>query len=89
MYSDLGGIVREVLGTRARFFRKRDEGQRGGARTAILKEQNNSMFVDIPLARFPPAPDLADLVNEALGVDEIYTIDDQRLVDAGVAAEYF
>ena len=59
VYSDLGGIVRKALGKPARFFRERDDGQRGGVRTAILKKQNNSMFPHIPLARPPIAPGLS------------------------------
>ena len=69
-------MVPKVLGKPARNFRTRDTGQRGGPRVAVLKAHNNAMFADVPLARFPPAPDLAELVSEALGIDEVYTIDD-------------
>ena len=59
VYSELGGIVRKALGKPARFFRERNDGQRGGARTAILKKQDNPMFPHFPLARSPTAPDLS------------------------------
>ena len=61
----------------------------GGPRVAALRRQHNAQFVDVPFARFPPAPDLKLLVTEATELPDIFTIDDQRLVDAGVAAEYF
>ena len=77
VYTDLGGRVREVLGSPAS-YRSPSSGQMGGPRVVTLKVLNNSMFANVPLARFPPAPDLADLVNAALAIDEVYTIDDQR-----------
>ena len=45
VYSDLGGIVRKALGKPARFFRERDDGKGGGARTAILKKEISAYFL--------------------------------------------
>ena len=58
-------------------------------RTAVLLAQNAGMFAEVPLVRFPPNPNLDRIVREANCIDDIYTIDDQRLLDAGVAADYF
>ena len=43
----------------------------------------------VPFARFPCAPDFDLLIADALALRDIDTIYDQRMVDAGVAAEYF
>ena len=88
MYSELGRMVREFLGRPAKFRTKESE-QLKPRRTAVLLAENAGMFAEVPLAHFPPNPNLDRIVREANCIDEIYTIDDQRLVDVGVAAEYF
>ena len=61
----------------------------GGPAVAAKRKARNARFMDVPLARFPPAPDFDLLVAEALELPDVNTIDDQRVLDAGVAAEYF
>ena len=89
VYSELGGEVRDFLGALVDRFRTPEQGGMGGPSVAKLRRQHNAKFVDVPFARFPPAPEFELLVAEATVLPDIATVDDQRLFDAGVAAEYF
>ena len=58
-----------------------------GAGVARLRELEYQ-FVRVPFPRFPPA-NFELLVKEALQIPTVENLDDQRLFDAGLAAEYF
>ena len=56
----------------------------------MLEARNRGyQFVKIPFPRYPPVADFELLVAEASALPDMVTVDDQRLFDAGLAAEYF
>ena len=89
LWSELGGRVRDCLGDSSYKFSKPSRGGMGGPGAAARRNARNSQFMVAHFARFPCAPDFYLLIADALALRDIDTIDDQRLVDAGVAAEYF
>ena len=89
VYSEFGGRVREFLGPPASFRTKESDRLLPSHSKGQNVPLRDNMYASVPLARFPPCPSLTSLLMAANDMGPINTIDDQRMFDAGLAAEYF
>jgi hypothetical protein len=91
VYSDLGTELRSYLGppSKSMLFPPKGGVTIGGARVAEHLRVQRAKFVRVPFPRVPPRVLFDELITSALRFGKVRTVDDQRCIDAGIAAEYF
>ena len=89
-YSAMGREVRDYLGDPSKRLRYPERGDAtfGGPRV-LAHRKLGYQFLKVPYPRCPPVPNFELLVAEASALPQIVHLDDQRLFDVGLAAEYF
>ena len=89
IYSALGREVRDFLGDPSKRLRYPERGGATFGGPRVLAHRNRGyQFLKVPYPRCPPVANFELLVAKASALPQIVHLNDQRLFDAGLAAEF-